>query len=239
LAWIHRAEARRIAAELGAPLDIYRGQGGLLRLSDPVMLRATQELTRAGIPYIGPGATVMQLCYDKPAASERVAAAGIGCPVPATTFPMVIKPRRGSDSIGVRVARSGPIPAGHIGQEWIRGVEVTVAYIGGTVGAPLKIVLPQGALYTFARKYLLRPRREVLSGPLVQRVRDTALKVARLLGVDWAARVDFICEARRDRLYFLECDVAPLIGVGSTFAESLLAGGMPRAEQLRRLTINA
>ena len=203
------------------------------------MLRATQELTGARIPYIGPGAAVLQLCYDKPAASERVAAAGIECPVPATTFPMVIKPRRGSDSIGVRVARSGPIPADHIGQEWIRGVEVTVAYIGGAVGAPLKIVLPEGALHTFTRKYLLRPRREVLSGPLVQRVRDTALKIARLLGVDWAARVDFIHEARRDRLYFLECDVAPLVGARSAFAESLLAGGMLRSEQLHRLTIAA
>lgn len=238
MAWIHRAEASGIAVELGAPLDIYRGQGGLLRLSDPVMLRATQELARAGIPYIGPGATVMQLCYDKLTASERVAAAGIDCPV-AANFPMVIKPRRGSDSLGVRVARSGPIPAGHIGQEWIRGVEVTVAYIGGAVGAPLKIGLPEGALHTFARKYLLRPRREVLSGPLVHRVRDTALKIARLLGVDWAARVDFIYEPRRDRLYFLECDVAPLVGARSAFAESLLAGGMLRSEQLHRLTIAA
>jgi len=236
LAWIHRAEARGIAAELGAPLDTYRGQGGLLRLSDPVMLRASQALTSAGIPYTGPGAAVMQLCYDKLAASERVAAAGIDCPVPANSFPMVIKPRRGSDSIGVRIARSGPIPAGHIGQEWIRGMELTVAYIGGTVGAPLRIMLPEGALYTFARKYLLRPRREVVSGSLAERVRHTALAIARLLGVDWAARVDFIYEARRDRLCFLECDVAPLVGAGSAFAESLLAGGMPRAEQLRRLT---
>ena len=203
------------------------------------MLRATQELRSAGIQYIGPGAAVLQLCYDKLAAAERVATAGIDCPATATSFPMVIKPRRGSDSIGVRVARSGPIPAGHIGQEWIRAVEVTVAYIGGMVGAPLKIVLPQGALYTFARKYLLRPRREVLSGPLVHRVRDTALRIARLLGVDWAARVDFIYEPRRDRLYFLECDVAPLVAARSAFAESLLAGGMRRSEQLHRLTIAA
>jgi D-alanine-D-alanine ligase-like ATP-grasp enzyme len=151
----------------------------------------------------------------------------------------VIKPRRGSDSIGVRIARSGPVPAGHIGQEWIRGVEVTVAYIGGTVGAPLRIALPEGQLHTFGRKYLLRPRREIVSGSLAERVRETALKIAALLGVDWAARIDFIYEARRDRLCFLECDVAPLVGLGSAFAESLVAGGMPRAEQLRRLTIGA
>src|SRR5207253_112807 len=75
------AEARGIAAELGILLSTYTGKsGGLLRLSDPVMLRATEALTRASIPYIGPGAPVMQLCYDKLAATQRVAAAGIACP---------------------------------------------------------------------------------------------------------------------------------------------------------------
>jgi D-alanine-D-alanine ligase-like ATP-grasp enzyme len=239
LAWIHRAEARGIAAELGAPLHTYRGEGGLLRLSDPAMLRAIEDLTRAGIPYIGPGLAAMRLCYDKLAASERVAAAGIDCPAQATSFPMVIKPRRGSDSIGVRIARSGPIPADHLAQERLLGMELTVGSIAGIVGAPLRIVLRQGALYSFSRKYLRPPRREVVSGALADRVRDTARRIATLLGVDWAARVDFIYEARRDRLCFLECDVAPLVGAGSAFAASLRAGGMPRAEQLRRLTIGA
>jgi len=197
------------------------------------MLRATETLTRAGIPYIGPGAAVMQLCYDKRAATERVAAAGMDCPAEATSFPMVIKPRRGSDSIGVRLARSGTIPADHLAQEYVRGMELTVACLGGSVGAPLRILLPEGALYTFARKYLLRPRHEIVRGALAERVRGTALKIAQLLGVDWAARVDFIYDAKRDRLCFLECDVAPLIGEGSAFADSLAAGGVARAEQLR------
>jgi D-alanine-D-alanine ligase-like ATP-grasp enzyme len=204
------------------------------------MLRATEALTRAGIPYIGPGAAVMQLCYDKPAATQRVAAAGLDCPAAATSFPMVLKPRRGSDSIGVRIARSGPIPPDHLAQEWVRGMELTVAYIGGNVGAPLRIELPEGTLYSFARKYLRRPSRApLMDQALSQRVRDTAAKIARLLCVDWAARVDFIYERRRERLCFLECDVAPLVGAASAFAHSLLAAGMPREEQLRRLTIGA
>ncbi|HEY3074894.1 MAG TPA: ATP-grasp domain-containing protein [Burkholderiales bacterium] len=197
------------------------------------MLRATETLTRAGVPYIGPGAAVLQLCYDKLAASERVAAAGIDCPAVATSFPMIVKPRRGSDSIGVRLAGSGPIPTDHLAQEHVRGMEVTVAYVAGTVGAPLHIALPEGALYSFVRKYFWRPRHEIVRGALAERVRGTALKIAQLLGVDWAARVDFIYERSRDRLCFLECDVAPLIGEGSAFADSLAAGGVARAEQLR------
>ena len=90
--------------------------------------------------------------------------------------------------------------------------------------------------YSFARKYLMRPRRV----PIIdKRVQDAALRIAALLGVDWAARVDFIYDRRRDRLCFLECDAAPLIGLGSAFADSLAAGGMPRAGQLARLILGA
>jgi len=240
LAWIHRDEAAGIARELGAELATFIGQGGLLRLSDPVMLQATEALSRAGIRYIGPGAAALALCYDKQAATERVRAAGIDCPAQATSFPMVIKPRRGSDSIGVRIAHSGSIPAGYMGQERIVGTEITVAVLHGTVGAALRIAVQEGALYSFARKYFFRPRRIALDEPsLVHRARSAAAKVAECLGVDWAARVDFIHDRRRDRLCFLECDAAPLINVGSAFTDSLAAGGMPRAEQLARLILGA
>jgi len=234
LAWIHRAEARALAIELDAPLRTFNRDGGLLRLSDPVMLRAVGSLTAAGIPYVGPAAPVMQLCYDKRAATDRARAAGIDTPADATSFPMVIKPRRGSDSLGVRIARSGPIPADHLGQELVAGTEITVAVLHEAVGAPLRIELPPGAISSFARKYLLRPRRVPIVDKQAQKM---ALRIATLFGVNWAARVDFI--RTTDRLVFLECDVAPLVGAGSAFADSLAAGGMPRAEQLRRLILAA
>ena len=86
-------------------------------------------------------------------------AAGMDVPAEAASLPMVIKPRRGSDSIGVRIAYSGPVPADHLAQELVIGTEITVAVLHGTVGAPLRIELPPGAVYSFARKYVLRPRR--------------------------------------------------------------------------------
>jgi hypothetical protein len=39
----------------------------------------------------------------------------------------------------------------------------------------------------------------------------------------------------RDRLVFLECDAAPLVGPASAFAASLAAAGMARDAQLHRL----
>jgi len=252
LAWIHRLEARAIARELEAPLATCdsRLKGGpfLLRLSDPEMLRVTDELTRAGIAYHGPRAAVMQMCYDKLQATRLAEADGIACPrtLPGDAadrldFPLIVKPRRGSDSIGLRLVRKGPLPARYrtsqyLVQEYVRGREITVALIATRIGRPLEVVLPPGTTYSFARKYLRRPRREPLQDvALAARVRESALKLARRFAVNWAARLDFIGEPG-GRLCFLECDVAPMIAQGSAFAESLAAAGIERAEQLRLLT---
>ena len=251
LVWIHRAEARGIARELGAPLTTWNGSPTgrlLLRLSDPAMLRAATELTRAGVAYCGPRPEVMEACYDKLQATRLVAGEGIDCPKTVLAnapghpdFPLVVKPRRGSDSLGVRLVRNAPVPERYrtgefLLQEYVRGTEITVGLIGGRVGRPLAIGLTPGQIYSFARKYVLRPPRELLPDlALAMRVREAAARIARLLSLNWAARVDFIADPA-GRLCFLECDVAPLVGTRSAFAESLAVAGIDRAEQLRLLT---
>jgi D-alanine-D-alanine ligase len=252
LAWLHRAEARAIARELRAELITLRlpapREPLLLRLSDAEMLRVTDELTRIGVPYIGPQSSVMSVCYDKLQATRLVEAEGLPCPLTMyrtadapPKFPLIVKPRRGSDSLGVRLLRRGPLPARYrsekyIVQEYVYGVELTVAVLGERVGRPLEIGLAPGNIYTFTRKYLRRARRTVLADlQLSRRARESALKIARLLGVNWAARVDFIAEPG-GRLCFLECDVAPMLSTSSAFAMSLAAAGIARAEQLALLT---
>lgn len=255
LAWIHRAEARAIVRELRdncreVNVETFRGAlpkastNLLLRLSDPVIVRATRLLTDAGIAYRGPGAEALERCYDKWSAYQAVAASGIACP--RTRFgalandlprPLILKPRRGSDSIGVRVLRGGAVPRRQrdertLAQPQIFGAEITVGVIDGIAGMPLRLQLPEGAPYAFLRKYLLRPGREAVEDDAA---RTAALRAAQILGVDWAARVDFIRERASGRLLFLECDAAPLVGPDSAFAASLAAGGMARSEQLTRL----
>jgi D-alanine-D-alanine ligase-like ATP-grasp enzyme len=255
LAWIHRGEARAIANELRrtghAVREVrFRGDaalptGALLRLSDPVMEVAAQVLSRAGVPYLGPGTAVMARCYDKWEAHRVASAADVDCPATALAsdasglpFPLIVKPRRGSDSIGLRLVGDGPIPrrtrnTDYIAQERIVGAELTVAVIHGRVGMPLRLFLPEGTPYTFARKYLLRPGRGPLEdAPLAEKVRALALRIAEVLAIDWAARVDLIQETTTGRLRFLECDVAPLVGPDSAFAASLAAAGIARQEQL-------
>jgi D-alanine-D-alanine ligase-like ATP-grasp enzyme len=260
LAWIHRAEARAVAEELrreghDVQLVRYRQDSAsdlssnlLLRLSDPVMLAAAQTLTRAARHYLGPSAAVMERCYDKYEAYRIATANGVDCPATALAgaadmlpFPLVLKPRRGSDSVGVRLFKDGPLPArvrtdDYIAQEYVRGAELTVAVLRARAGMPLRILLPEGTPYSFFRKYLLRPPRAPLGDAgLAERVRRAALKIAEVFSVDWAARIDLIHAAATDRLCFLECDVAPLVGAHSAFAASFQAAGIGRAEQLRML----
>jgi D-alanine-D-alanine ligase-like ATP-grasp enzyme len=260
LAWIHRAEARSIARELRAAgeqvrIDFFgagvaRGADRLLvRVSDPVMLAATRALSGAGVRYCGPGAATLARCYDKYQAYAHAAAHGIDVPptLPAADAqsmarPLVLKPRRGSDSIGLRLLAAGPIPARYrsdryLAQDFVRGRELTVALLGDEVGMPLAIGLEQGTLYTFWRKYLWPPHKAVPADcALTERVRVQARRVGDAFGIDWAARVDFMYERETERLLLLECDAAPLVGARSAFAASMLACGMERAEQLRRLT---
>ena len=260
LAWIHRAEARFIAEELrlaGHTVRLIRLQNNslsdlplallLLRVSDPVMLTLVQTLNGAK-SYLGPPADVMARCYDKYEAHRIATSNGVDSPATALAseagaipMPLVLKPRRGSDSIGVRLLKKGPIPARlrtdhYIAQQYVRGTELTVAVCRDRVGMPLRIILPEGTPYSFFRKYLLRPRRAPVSDAgLAERVRRTSLEIARIFGVDCAARIDLIHETATDRLRFLECDVVPLVGEKSAFAASFEASGINRAEQLRML----
>jgi biotin carboxylase len=212
-----------------------------------VMLRAARMLTDAAVPYHGPGADVIERCYDKHDACRLAMAAGVDCPATELAGAAdeirglrILKPRRGSDSIGVRVL-DGPVPArkrsaDYIVQEYVLGQELTIALFRRRAGEPLKIQLPEGTPYSFARKYLVRPSRAPLSdAALARRVRELAATIASVFGMDWAGRVDLIHETASGRLRFLECEAAPLVSAGSLFAESFAAAGATRAEQLRWL----
>jgi len=243
LAWIHRAEARAIARELGSPLVEYSGalpQDVLLRVSDPFMRRAVAGMRGR---HFGPGRDALERCYDKYEATRKVA--GDGIEVPETFLgdcaslprgPFILKPRRGSDSLGVRIASAVPRSqrnVDHLVQERIVGREVTVGIFRAEVGLPLRIFVPPGRPYSFFRKYVWRPPRSALPD---EDVREAARRVARALGVDWAARVDFILEERSGLPHFLECDAAPLVGAHSAFAASFMAAGIDRRRQLDWLT---
>ena len=54
-----------------------------VRVSDPAMLTVAQALTRAARPFCGPGAAVMERCYDKYEAYRIATANGVDFPATA------------------------------------------------------------------------------------------------------------------------------------------------------------
>lgn len=243
-----RAAGRAVAAGVFDRARLPHRAQLLLRLSDAVMADATVALEKAGIAYHGPGAAALARCYDKWQAYETISRAGIDHPETCIateesgfTPPIILKPRRGSDSIGLRVVRGERLPARlrndtMLLQPQIFGAELTVGVIDGIAGEALRIELAEGVPFTFARKYLRPPKRtRLIDRTLAARVQHAALAAVQVLGVDWAARVDFVHERASGRLFFLECDAAPLVGPASAFAASMVAGGMTRREQLARL----
>lgn len=258
VSWAHRVEARMLARELltmgyEATVIVYKnpqtlnGLGGirLLRLSDELMVKATRELTTAGIKYVGPSPGVLEECYDKLFAEEQAEKSGVFCPPTFTADdsvalapPLLLKPRRGSDSLGIKMCRDGKVPKSrttseYLVQPFIVGAEVTVAVLNGKVGVPVEIMRPEGKLYSFLRKNLMKTKKKELDDPeLSKRIQRIAAQIAEIFAIDWAARVDFLYEKASGRIYFLECDAAPAIGVSSSFADSLRRMGVTREEQI-------
>jgi hypothetical protein len=163
LAWIHRGEGRAIARELGQanrPVTVlpFRADraaelppGSLLRLSDPAMFAAAQALGRAGIRATSVRALQSARCMTNgwrtasrtpPAWTVPTALA----PDAGFRLPLVVKPRCGSDSLGMRLVRAAHSAkrarARASSQERIVGAELTVGVIHDCVGMPLRIDLP-------------------------------------------------------------------------------------------------
>ncbi len=258
VSWVHRVEAWMLARELLAmgyeatvivyenPQTLNSSDGiNLLRLSDALMVKATRELTSAGIKYAGPSPGALEESFDKLFADGQVEKFGVFCPSTFTAVdssalepPLLLKPRHGSDSLGIRICRDGKIPKSrrtseYLVQPFILGADVTVAVLKGKVGTPLQVMRPERKLYSFFRKNLMKTKKTELDDPdLSNRIQELAAQVAEIFAIDWAARVDFLYEKGSGRIYFLECDAAPTIGSSSSFAESLRRMGVTREEQI-------
>jgi carbamoyl-phosphate synthase large subunit len=124
-------------------LEVVRetGTNAMLTFADPdaaALAQFREELTNLGVNCFFPGRLASQVGFDKLQTAH--AAAQLGVPVPDTTtpadrdslnWPRVWKPRSGSASAGVTIARSGdeepnPEPEYMIVQQFVAGDEVDV-----------------------------------------------------------------------------------------------------------------
>ncbi len=148
----------------------------------------------------------LEECFDKLFANGQVEKFGVFCPSTFTAVdssalgpPLLLKPRHGSDSLGIKICRDGKIPQSrrtseYFVQPFILGADVTVAVLEGKVGAPLQVMRPEGELYSFLRKNLMKPKKTELDDlELSNRIQGIAAQVAEIFSIDWATRVVFLC----------------------------------------------
>lgn len=213
------------------------------------MIAAVLEI--AGIPYTGSGPLASALAMDKylskvlaeKAGVQTGRAARITCEtqiIPDTlTFPLVIKPNSAGSSVGLHVVMEpcdirplikdvltyDPVI---LAEEYIPGQELTVPVVGGEA-FPLIEILPEGGVYTFETKYTSGKSRYQVPAPLAddvtQTLKEKALRIWDILGLESYARIDFRLKDGREA-YFLEANSLPGMTATSLLPKSANVMGM-------------
>lgn len=142
-------------------------------------------LERLGVPFTGSSSRCLRLCLDKSAASSALARAGVAVPptygvgaaVPASAFPLIVKPEREDGSVGIdadsvvhdeislarKVAALAADRLPAIVQGYVAGREISISLLGGANGrvlSPGEIVYDDRAfagrarILTYASKWL-------------------------------------------------------------------------------------
>ena len=211
-----------------------------------------------GIPYTGSGVRASSVAMDKVAAKQVFIFNGISTPAfevlapgrktPAMKPPFVVKPSGQGSAIGVSIVtgKNGAAAAvkeasRHGGavlvEEYIKGMELTVSILDGTV-LPIIEIRPRDGFYDYANKYtkgrtdFVVPAR--LASAVRKRVERESLAAYRALGCAGAARVDVMLGAK-DAPYVLEVNTVPGMTELSLYPRAAAAAGLSYPALVERM----
>lgn len=173
-----------------------------------------RDLERLGIPYTGPGPEASRIAMDKIETKKRLVAADITAPRYQVVedgmsandvdlpFPVVVKPPRDGSSVGLTcpcdmdglpaaIEKARAIDKQVLVEEYIPGLEWTVAMIGGET-LPVIQISPKRGVYDYQSKYTSGATvYEALDDtPATLRAREVALAACNAIGVRGLSRVD-------------------------------------------------
>ncbi|MFH0712482.1 MAG: D-alanine--D-alanine ligase [Candidatus Jorgensenbacteria bacterium] len=171
-------------------------------------------------------------------------------------YPIVVKPNSNGSSVGVTIVLNEDqltnafveafnVSREAIIQEFIRGREVTCGVLDrGTPGTefallPTEIVPRVSRFFDYRAKYEeggsdeVTPPRNLPDG-IVKKIRDTALRVHRVLGSRGFSRVDMILD-KNGELFVLESNTIPGLTAQSLIPKAAAASGITFSELIDRL----
>jgi D-alanine-D-alanine ligase len=217
-----------------------------------------------GIPFTGSSSTSSHLAFDKVAAKQFAAIAGVKVPAGIalddleTAFDqygrLVAKPAQDGSSYGlifvnakqdiVAVRRAAEIEV-YLIEPCIAGIEATCGVLEQLDGAlialpPIEIVPADGA-FDYRAKYLAKATQEICPGRFTPEVSAAimaqALKAHRALSCGGYSRTDFIIA--KDGPVFLETNTLPGLTAASLYPKALKAQGIAFAEFLQQQIVLA
>ncbi len=214
-----------------------------------------------GIPYTGAGVLPSAVGMDKELTKRLVAPAGVKTPewkvirrneVAAMKkspiiLPVVVKPNREGSTIGISIVKDEKdfLPALQeaakldetvLVEQFILGMEVTVAVVNGQALPVLEIV-PKSGFYDYTSKYTKGATEYIVPARISDDVRDrlqqTSEKIWNLLHLSGFSRMDFI--VTKDGEYFLEVNTIPGMTETSLVPKAAAASGVSFEELCERI----
>jgi len=225
-------------------------------------------LEMIGIPYIGSGPLAHSLALDKVVAKMIFQQNGIPTPefavmhnaddpLPAMPFPLIVKPRSGAVSIGVRIVNDehelrdaaafilDNFENSVIIEQYIDGREINVGVIGNNppeTFPPAELIFTDGSppIYTLEDKKKESGRDVKVACPadispfLSEKARQIAVKAFKSIGCYDCCRVDMRIDSE-ENIYLLEINSLPSLGSGGSFVLAANAVGIDFTALINRL----
>ena len=249
-------QALRLAIEndgIDRVFNILHGRGG----EDGVLQGMLRSLN---VPVTGSGVLGSALSMDKFRSKQIWQQGDIATPRFAVAtennvddlankmgFPLVLKPSREGSSVGVHIVhdqtalRSALADAAQYDtvmlEQFVRGDEYTVGFIGASTLPPIKVEVPDG-FYDYNAKYLSDTTRYICPTELaqseLQMLSDLTLKAAAAVAVSGWGRADFI-RAEDGCFYLLEINTTPGMTTTSLVPKAAQQAGLSFAQLVLRI----
>ena len=216
-----------------------------------------------GIPYTGAGVASSRKAFDKNLAKKVFEQAGVPTPraeildlaanqTPTLPAPLVVKPPREGSSVGVHIVKSADELAAALAdaanysndvlvEEFVEGMELTVAVIDDKAYPVVHIIPPEG-VYDMSSKYpwlsggqgsqYICPAD--LDETSTQAVQEAALAAHRALEIEVYSRVDVLLDSN-NRPFVLEANTIPGMTETSLLPKSAAAAGIPFPELCQKI----
>ncbi|MGA1862972.1 D-alanine--D-alanine ligase [Deferribacter thermophilus] len=198
-----------------------------------------------GIPYNGANVAASSIAYDKHLTKVLLQSIGITTPEfylcnskdDVRFLPVVVKPAREGSTIGVSVVKSKSDFAMAyeeakkfddkvLVERFIEGKELTVGIVNGEV-LPAIYIKPKKGFYDFESKYTKGTTEYIfetgLSEEETEKLNETSLKIAKIIGCESLCRIDFIYDGKD--FYLLEVNTIPGLTETSLLPKAALKAG--------------